>query len=207
MADAVSSLAGTTLYMDDWGIDLCVSASQKGLGGAAGLGIVAVGPRAWMRIEQGAAHARSWYLDLRRWQWYVENWADWHPFPITMPTAIVLGLRCALRSLFNDGLGIRLARYEALARRLRDGMAELGMTLFVPEERMAPILTAANCPPGVTSGELIRYLEQEHHIKITAGFGEFKERVIRIGHMGGAITEQDIDSLLAALRAYLQDKS
>ena len=206
MADAVSSLAGTALNMDDWGIDLCVSASQKGLGGSAGLGIVAVGPRAWTRIEQNAAHARSWYLDLRRWQWYVENWADWHPFPITMPTAIVLGLRCALRSLFNDGLDARLARYEALARHLRDGLAGLDMALFVPEERMAPVLTAVYCPPGVTSGELIRYLEQEHHIKITAGFGEFKERVIRIGHMGGAITEQDIDCLLAALRAYLQDK-
>ncbi|RPI98705.1 MAG: alanine--glyoxylate aminotransferase family protein [Chloroflexi bacterium] len=206
MADAVSSLGGTPLNMDEWGIDLCVSASQKGLGGAAGLGIAAVGPRAWTTIEQNAAHARSWYLDLRRWQWYVENWGDWHPFPITMPTVIVLGLRCALRSLLGAGLDHRLARYEILARRLRDGLADLDMALFVPEDRMAPVLTAAYCPPGVSSGDVIRYLEQEHHIKITAGFGEFKERVIRIGHMGGAITEQDIDDLLAALRAYLQDK-
>jgi alanine-glyoxylate transaminase/serine-glyoxylate transaminase/serine-pyruvate transaminase len=203
MVDAVSSLAGAPLQMSDWGIDLCVSASQKGLGSAAGLGIVAVGSRAWEKIEQNAAHARSWYLDLRRWQWYVENWGDWHPFPITMPTAIILGLHCALQRLLKDGLNARFARYEHLAHRLRAGLIDLGMPLFVPEERMAPILTAAYCPAGVTSAELIHYLENEHHIKITAGLDDFKERVVRIGHMGGAITEQDIDTLLAALGEYL----
>jgi len=205
MVDAVSSLAGTELKMDDWGIDLCVSASQKGLGASAGLGIVAVGTAAWDRIGANAQHARSWYLDLRRWQWYVENWGDWHPFPITMPTNTILGLRSALRSLFHDGLEARIQRYVRLADRLRRGMEALDLTLFVPEELMAPVLTAAYCPPGVKSGELVAYLEREHSIKITAGFGEFRERVIRIGHMGGAITEQDIDLLLDALRRYLKN--
>jgi alanine-glyoxylate transaminase/serine-glyoxylate transaminase/serine-pyruvate transaminase len=206
VVDAVSSLAGTALRMDDWGIDLCLSASQKGLGAAAGLAVVAAGARAWERIAANAAPARSWYLDLRRWQWYVENWGDWHPFPITMPTAIIRGLHCALQRLLDDGLETRIARYEQLARRLREGLAELQMPLFVPADRMAPVLTAAYCPPGVPSGEIIRYLEREHQIKITAGFGEFKERVIRIGHMGGALGEDDIDQLLAALGEYLRSK-
>jgi alanine-glyoxylate transaminase/serine-glyoxylate transaminase/serine-pyruvate transaminase len=207
MVDAVSSLAGTELKMDDWGIDLCVSASQKGLGGAAGLGIVAVSSAAWDEIAANAQHARSWYLDLRRWQWYVENWGDWHPFPITMPTNTILGLRSALLSLFRDGLEARIQRYAALASRLRRGLEALNLTLFVPEELMAPVLTAAYCPPGVKAGAIVSYLEREHRIKITAGFGEFKERVIRIGHMGGAITEQDIDMLLDALRQYRTNTS
>jgi alanine-glyoxylate transaminase/serine-glyoxylate transaminase/serine-pyruvate transaminase len=206
MVDAVSSLAGTEYRMDDWGIDLSVSASQKGLGGAAGLSLVAVGPRAWEVIEQQAAHVRSWYLDLRRWQWYAENWKGWHPFPVTMPTAVVLGLRAALQSLFTDGLEARLQRYEMLATRLRSGLTALGMTLFVPESLMAPVLTAAYCPAGVASSEIVKALEAQHNIKITGGFGEYSERVIRVGHMGGAIDSADIDLLLDALGQVLSER-
>jgi alanine-glyoxylate transaminase/serine-glyoxylate transaminase/serine-pyruvate transaminase len=206
LVDAVSSLAGAPLKMDEWGIDLCVSASQKGLGGAPGIAIVAVGPRAWEVIASQPEYHRSWYLDLRRWQWHVENWGDWHPFPVTMPTSIILGLRAALQSILRDGLDARFARYEKLARHLRDGLKALGLSLFVPEELMSPVLTAVYCPPGVTSSEIVKYIAQQHHIKITTGFGSFKEQVIRIGHMGGAISEADLDELLAALRQFLSER-
>ncbi len=206
LIDAVSSLGGTELQMDTWGIDVCVSASQKGLGGAPGIAIVAVGPRAWQAITSQPERPRSWYLDLRRWQWYVESWGDWHPFPVTMPTSIILGLRAAVQSLVKVGLDARIRRYEVLAKRLRDGLRSLGLTLFVPETLMAPVLTAVHCPAGVTSGQIVKYLADEHHIKITAGFGPYKDTVIRIGHMGGAITEADIDALLAGLRQFLTER-
>ncbi len=206
LVDAVSSLAGTELQMDAWGIDLCTSASQKGLGAAPGIAIVAVGPRAWERMTNQPERPRSWYLDLRRWQWYVENWGDWHPFPVTMPTSIILGLRAALQSLLSEGIDARLQHYEVMAKRLRSGLQALGLPLFAPERLMAPVLTAVNCPPGVTSGEIVRYLAEQHHIKITAGFGPFKERVIRIGHMGNALTEADLDALLAGLRQFLSER-
>jgi alanine-glyoxylate transaminase / serine-glyoxylate transaminase / serine-pyruvate transaminase len=204
--DAVSSLAGVDFQMDAWGIDACVSASQKGLGGAPGIAIVAVGERGWQAISNQPERPRSWYLDLRRWQWYVENWGDWHPFPVTMPTSIILGLRAALQSLVKDGVDVRIGHYEVLAKQLRDGLRALGLTLFVPDSLMAPVLTAVHCPPGVTSGQIVKYLADEHHIKITAGFGPYKDRVIRIGHMGGAITEADIDALLAGLRQFLTER-
>ena len=171
LADAVSSLGGTDYQMDAWGIDITVSASQKGLGGAPGLALVAVGPRAWSVIERQGDCVRSWYLDLRRWQWYAQNWKDWHPFPITMPTAIVLGMRASLQSLFAQGLEARLSEYRVMAGHLRAGLAALGMTLFVPDTLMSPVLTAAYCPPGVTLGQLIKALETQHNIKITGGFG------------------------------------
>lgn len=203
LVDAVSSLAGTPLKMDAWGIDLCVSASQKGLGGAPGIAIVAVAPRAWEAIANQQDYHRSWYLDLRRWQWHVENWGDWHPFPVTMPTPTILGLRAGLQSLLTDGLEARIAHYEALAARLRSGLNVLGLPLFVPEALMSPILTAAYCPEGINSEQVVSYLADEHQIKITAGFGPLKDRVIRIGHMGRALTEDDIDNLLNALYAFL----
>lgn len=203
MVDAVTGLGGSELQTDAWGIDLCVSASQKALGGPAGLAMVAVSERGWSQITQKAGAERSWYLDLRRWQWFVENWGDWHPFPVTMPTAVVLGLREALRSLMREGLPVRMARYERMAGKLRSGLQAMGMELFVPETLMAPILTAAFCPEDVTSTEIKNYLIREHNIQITGGFAAFKEQVIRIGHMGGAITEADIDSLLEALRQFM----
>jgi alanine-glyoxylate transaminase/serine-glyoxylate transaminase/serine-pyruvate transaminase len=206
VVDAVASLAGTPLLMDEWGIDVVTSASQKGLGAAPGLAIIAVGERAWAAISKQADRPRSWYLDLRRWQWYVENWGDWHPFPVTMPTSIILGLRASLQSLLKDGMPARFERYERLASRLRSGLKALGLSLFVDESRMAPVLTAVYCPPGVTSAQLIKYLEQEHHIKVTGGFGDYRDKVFRIGHMGGAIGEADIDGLLGALRQYLAER-
>lgn len=205
MVDAVSSLGGTEYRMDDWGIDVTVCASQKGLGGAPGVAIVAINERGWEAIMRQPEHPRSWYLDLRRWQWYAEHWGDWHPFPVTMPCSIILGLRAALQSLMRDGVNARLKHYELVAQRLRDGLQAMGMPLFVPPALMAPVLTAAYCPPNITSGQIISYLAREHGIKITAGFGPYKDRVVRIGHMGGVIDLPDIEQLLAALRQFLAE--
>lgn len=206
MVDAVSSLGSTDLRMDAWHIDLCASASQKGLGGAPGLGVVAVGERAWDRIANQPERPRSWYLDLRRWQWYAENWANWHPFPITMPTSVILGLRAGLQSLVRNGVDARIRQYESRAKRLRDGLRAIGLPPSIPDSLMSPVLTAAVCPPGVTSYQIIAYLADEHHIKITTGFGEHRDSMIRIGHMGGAISDADIDTLLSALRQFLAEQ-
>ncbi len=203
LVDTVSSLAGADYRMDDWEIDVTVSASQKGLGGTPGIAIVAVGARGWDAIASQPDYPRSWYLDLRRWQWYVENWGDWHPFPVTMPTSVVLGLRAALQSIARDGMENRFRRYEALAARLRNGLREMGFTLTVDESLMSPVLTAVNSPEGIPSGDLVRYLAQEHNVKITSGFGASKERVFRIGHMGAVVNDADIDQLLSAIRQFL----
>lgn len=203
LVDAVSSLGGTEYAMDDWGIDVTVSASQKGLGGVPGIAVIAVGSRAWTAISSQPERPRSWYLDLRRWQWYVENWGDWHPFPVTMPTSVILGLRAALQSLAREGLDNRLRRYETLATHFRNGLKALGLQMAVDETVMAPVLTAVLTPEGINSSDLVRYLAQEHGIKITSGFGAQKERIFRVGHMGAVLTEADVDKLLEAIRQFL----
>jgi alanine-glyoxylate transaminase / serine-glyoxylate transaminase / serine-pyruvate transaminase len=207
MVDAVTGLGGAELEMDAWGIDLCAAASQKGLGAPAGLGMVALSERAWQHISQRPAAPRSWYLDLARWQWYTENWADWHPFPVTMPTSVVLALRESLRLLLREGLTARMAHYVAMARLLRDCLAALDMPLFAPEPLMSPILTAAYCPPGVSSLEIRDHLLNEHNIQITTGFGAYRESVFRVGHMGGALTLDDIALLVDGLREFVEQKA
>lgn len=205
LVDAVSSLGGTHYQMDEWGIDITVSASQKGLGGVPGITVVAVSARAMDTIARQPDYPRSWYLDLRRWQWYVENWGDWHPFPVTMPTSVILGLRAALQSLTSEGLEKRLQRYETLAHRLREGLRDMGLTTTIDESLMAPVLTAVNMAPGMRSSDLVRYVATHHGIKITTGFGAAKEQVFRVGHMGAVLSEADIDNLLAAVRQFFSE--
>ncbi len=207
IVDAVSSLAGLTLAMDEWHIDVCVGASQKCLGAPPGLAPVAVSSRAWEAMNAKPKRGHGWYLNLQTWQRYDEAWGEWHPFPVTMATNNVLALRAGLESLLAEGLETRIERYARLAHRLRDGVRQLGLQPFTPDEEMAPILTAVYCPEGISSGEIVRYLLEEHDIKIAGGLGqELKDRLIRIGHMGATVSEEDIDAVLDGLAGFLRQR-
>lgn len=207
IVDAVSSLGGIPLEMDSWGIDICASATQKCLGAPPGLSPVAVSGRAREIMRSKPQRGHGWYLNLQIWSRYAEEWADWHPFPITMATNTVLALRVALQRLLADGIEARLRRYTALAMRLRNGVRGLGLKPFTPDERLAPVLTAINCPEGFTSGEIVRYLYERCGIRISGGLGpELKDRIFRVGHMGPVVGEADIDAVLEGLTALLAER-
>jgi len=205
MVDAISSLAGTPLPMDEWGIDVCVSAPQKGLGSVAGLALIAANDRAWNKISNLPENPRSWFLDLRRWQRAAEGPNNWHPYPVTMPSSVIVGLRASLQSLLADGLDARIHNYEKMASRLRTELEQIGFTLFVPAAMMSPVLTTAYCPDGINAPEMVKYIAENHNIQISLGFGSYRERMIRIGHMGGALDEGDIDALLVGIRQFLAE--
>lgn len=200
MVDAVSSLAGTPLPMDEWGIDVVTSASQKCLGAPPGLAVVAVGDSGWARVTRPGA--RGWYMNLNLWQHYVEEWGDWHPHPVTMPSSVVAALHQSLRELMAEGLEARQARYWRTARRLRSGLTKIGLPPVMPDEASAPVLTAAWMPNGIKSTDLVAYLIKRHNIQITAGFGALKEKVVRIGHMSN-VADAQIDELLAGIKEYV----
>ena len=207
IVDAVSSLAGISLPMDEWHIDICVGASQKCLGSPPGLAPVAVSPRAWEVMRSRPKRGHGWYLNLETWRRYDEDWGEWHPFPVTMATNNILALRASLKSLLAEGLETRFERYRGMAQRLRDGVRQLGFRLFTPDEQMAPILTAVYCPDGISSTEIVRFLMEEHDIKIAGGLGQkLKDRLIRIGHMGATVGEEDIDAVLDGLAAFLRQR-
>jgi alanine-glyoxylate transaminase/serine-glyoxylate transaminase/serine-pyruvate transaminase len=207
IVDAVSSLGGVPLEMDEWGIDICVSASQKCLGAPPGLAPLAISPRAWEVMASKPQRGHGWYLNLENWQRYAESWGDWHPYPVTMATNNILALRAGLQSLLAEGLDARIRRYISLALRLRNGVRRLGLRPFTPDDSLAPVLTAVYAPDGVPSGEIVRYLLEAHQIKISGGLGpELRDRIFRIGHMGGVVGEADIDAVLEALAAFLQQQ-
>lgn len=204
--DAVSSLGGLPFEMDNWCVDMAAAASQKCLGAPPGLAPVAVGKRAWEAIDRNPNKGHGWYGDLRVWRKYAIDWADWHPFPITMATNNLAALNKSLTQLCKEGIEPRLERYRGLALRLRHGLRNLGLEPFTPDNMLAPVLTAAFGPPGVKTTEIVSYLENKQHIKISAGLGMMKEQLIRIGHMSPTVGETDIDQVLAALEEYLKEQ-
>jgi alanine-glyoxylate transaminase/serine-glyoxylate transaminase/serine-pyruvate transaminase len=206
LVDAVSSLGGIPLRMDDWGIGLCASASQKGLGAPPGLATVAVSPAAWELIDRNPDKGHGWYLNLRVWRQFATDWAGWHPYPITMATNNVMALRAGLQGLLAEGIESRMKRYRGLAMRLRQGLRKIGMQPYTPDELMAPVLTAAFGPPGVATGEIVDYMAEVHHTKIAGGLGDqLKDKVFRIGHMSPTVGEADIDQIVEQLAAFTPD--
>ncbi|MGA2263789.1 MAG: aminotransferase class V-fold PLP-dependent enzyme, partial [Acidobacteriota bacterium] len=119
LVDAVSSLGGAVLPVDDWAVDVCVTASNKCLEAPPGLAIISVGPRAWDMVARHAKTNHGWYLDLRTWRWYAENWGNWHPAPITMPTNIIMALRASLRKIAAVGLAAHVEKHARACQTVR----------------------------------------------------------------------------------------
>jgi len=202
IVDAVSSLGGVPFEMDRWCIDFCASAVQKCLGAPPGLGPLAINSRGWEAVDRDPNKNHGWYSDLRTWRKYATEWGDWHPSPITMATSNVVALHAALEQLMQEGIETRLARYRTLALRLRAGLRRLGYRLFTPDEEMTPVLTAAYCPDGVSSGGIVSYLSDQYQIKISGGLGDLKEKMFRVGTMSPLVSEADVDNLLLALEQF-----
>jgi len=199
MVDAVSSLGGVPFAMDEWGIDLCASASQKCLGAPPGLAPCAVGKKGWEAIDRNPKKAHGWYADLKIWRKYQTEWGDWHPSPVTMPTNNIYALRASLDELLKEGIPSRLERYRKLALQLRTGLRKVGMPPFTPDDQLSPVLTAGVAPEGVSSLRIVDYLQKEYRLKISSGLGVLKEKIFRVGHMSPVTTEADIDIVIEAL--------
>jgi alanine-glyoxylate transaminase/serine-glyoxylate transaminase/serine-pyruvate transaminase len=200
--DAVSTLGGLPFFMDEWGIDLCASASQKCLGAPPGLAPVAISSRAWEFIDRHPSKAHGWYTDLRVWRQYSIDWGDWHPTPITMATNIVNALGVSLQQLMQEGIPARMQHFRQMALQLRNGLREVKMKPFTTDEEMSPVLTAGIPPAGIPSPIIVRYLLKEHGIQISTGLGELHDNIFRIGHMSPILTSADIDLVIEALRKF-----
>ena len=201
MIDAISSLGGAELRCDEWGIDICVSASQKGLEGAPGLSLVVLSPRAWEAVL--ARETPGWYLDLKTWHRYAEEWADWHPYPVTLPISVIYGLQTSLERIAAEGLEERWARHRRMARLLRRGLEGLGFAPFVPEEYSSPTVTAARGRPDFPAERVLQELRRQG-ILISGGIGPLRGRIFRVGHMGPQASLEMLLPLLFALEGALR---
>ena len=197
--DTVTSLGSIPLKVDEWGVDVAYSASQKGLGAPSGLAPITVGPRAQEAIEKRSKPVSSFYLDLKQ---YVNYWGN-HGYHHTASASLHYALREALRMIYEEGLDNVHARMRKNAELLWSGLQAIDVSPFIPLEYRLPPLTTARVPAGVDPHKVRAQLLSEYNIEIAAGFGTLKDQVWRIGLMGYSSSKENITLFLAALEELL----
>jgi aspartate aminotransferase-like enzyme len=195
IVDGVSSIGGVPFHMDEWGVDVVVTGSQKALMLPPGLAAVAVSPRAWETIRENPRP--RYYLDLTLYHRSLEE--DTTPF--TPPLSLMYGLRESLNMLEEEGLPQVYRRHERLGRMARAGLRALGLRLLAREEDASPTVTA------VLGGETwtvdaLRGELRKLGVVVAGGQKKLKEKIFRIGHMGSC-DELDLLAALAALEMAL----
>ncbi len=177
--DGVSSIGCIDFRMDDWGVDLAVTGSQKGLMLPAGLGILAVSPEALAAAR--AARMPRPYFDL-------EAMRAAHAagtFPYTPPAQLLHGLRAALDRLFAEGLDSVVARHRRLATGVRAAVAAWGLDLVAEHPSLwSDTVSAIRTPAGVDAREVIRLAHDRYNCALGAGLGPLAGKAFRIGHLG-----------------------
>ena len=202
LADCVTSLGGIPVAIDEWGVDLAYSGTQKCLGVAPGLAPFTMSERGWAHRNE---HPPTWYLDLGMIGDYVGgNAAGGRTYHHTAPVAMIASLHAALGRILDEGLPSVFARHEAAGARLAEGLGELGLTLFAREGSRLPELTTVWVPEGVDSARVRGRLLEEYDIEIGAGAGKYASSVWRIGTMGHNARLDRVELLLAALGRVLR---
>jgi aspartate aminotransferase-like enzyme len=197
VVDAVSSLGIADLRMDEWGVDLVVSGSQKGLMLPPGVSFCALSAKAWAHVA--ASRLPKYYFDLAAERKCVaRNEAHFTP-----AVSIMLGLREVLRMLETEGLDNVFRRHDRLARATRAGVQALGLERFA-RATPSPALTAVVAPAGLDAEKIQAAYADAHNITIAGGQGEMKGKVFRLGHMG-YVGDFDVLTALAALEQVLHE--
>jgi aspartate aminotransferase-like enzyme len=196
VVDAISSLGAVPLEMDEWGVDVVLSGSQKALMTPPGLAMAAVSDAAWERLGSGP----RFYLDWRR----TRDAQAKLDAPFTPAVSLIAGLDVALGMLLETGLEEAFAHHARLGRACREGVKAMGLELFSPDEERSAVVTAVRSPEGIDSGDLLSLLNSRYGITLAPGQGRLKGKVFRIGHIGW-YDVFDITTALAALELALAE--
>ncbi len=200
LVDTVTSLGGVPLYLDEWGVDLAYSCSQKGLGCPPGLSPFTMSPRAWEKLQNRKTPVANWYLDMNLLSRY---WGEPRTYHHTAPCNMNYGFREALGLIVEEGLEDCWQRHQKNAEFLWEGLAELGLVCHVEKEFRLPTLTTVRIPEGVDGKAISRQLLTDYNIEIGGGLGELAGQVWRIGLMGYNSRPENVLLLLQALKQVL----
>jgi alanine-glyoxylate transaminase/serine-glyoxylate transaminase/serine-pyruvate transaminase len=204
IVDAVTSLGGIPLLVDDWRLDAVYSGTQKCLSCVPGLSPVTFSPRAQEVIKQRKHPVQSWFLDLNLVMSYWGG-AGKRTYHHTAPVNTLYALHEALVILQEETIGLSWARHLHYHRALRAGLETMGLELSVPEDERLPQLNAVRIPEGVDDAMVRAQLLGEYDLEIGAGLGAMAGKVWRIGLMGHACNARNVLFCLGALEDVLTD--
>lgn len=202
VVDAVTSLGGHELRVDDWGIDAVYSGTQKCLSCPPGLAPVSLGPRALEKLDARKTKPQSWYLDVTMLRKYYLGGGGGRLYHHTAPINMTYALHEALTIVLEEGLDARVERHAQMHRKLRTGLEALGLP-YIPKHSLHT-LNCITIPDGANDALVRRRLLEEYGIEIGAGLGAMAGKAWRIGLMGHGATVRNVELILAALKAVLR---
>ena len=205
IVDAVTSLGGIELKVDEWGIDAIYSGSQKCLSCVPGLSPVSFSDAAVAKIQARSTPVQSWFLDMNL---IVGYWGDGQvggkrAYHHTAPVNSLYALHESLRLLHAEGLDNAINRHANMHEKLKHGLASIGLELLVAEDIRLPQLNTVIIPDGENDAQIRARLLNEFDLEIGAGLGALAGKVWRIGLMGFAASDKNIDFCVASLKKVL----
>lgn len=201
VVDAVTSLGGCPVKVDEWGIDACYSGTQKCLSCPPGLSPVTFGQAALDVLHKRKTKVQSWYLDLTMIEKY---WGEERVYHHTAPISMNYALREALRLVQEERLEARFRRHERNHLALAAGLAAMGLPLAAQEGHRLWMLNSVMIPAGVDDAAVRRRLLDEFNIEIGAGLGPLRGKIWRIGLMGDSSSRANVLLVLSALEEILR---
>jgi len=203
IVDAVTSLGGSELNVDEWGIDAVYAGSQKCLSCVPGLSPISFSEQAVEVVTSRETPVPSWFLDqsLVMAYWSGEGKRAYHH---TAPVNSLYALHESLLILQQEGLENSWARHQAQHLKLAHGLNDLDIHFIVPENERLPQLNSVHIPQGVDDVKVRQFLLNEYNLEIGAGLGEFSGEAWRIGLMGYAARNENVALCLTALNEALQ---
>jgi len=202
--DCVTTLGGLPVKVDEWGIDVAYSASQKCLGCPPGLAPFTVSDRAKEALSRRKTKVPNWYLDLTMLERYWNSERVYHHTP---STTLHYGLREGLRLVLEEGLEERWGRHQKNAEYLWAKLDDLGLELHVRPPHRLNALTTIRIPAGIEDLPVRKKLLNDYNIDISGGFGQLKGKIWRIGLMGFSSRRENVTMLTEALREVLSRES
>ncbi len=197
VVDGVTSVGALPVKMDEWGVDVIVSGSQKGFMIPPGLAFLACSKKAWSAYEN--CKNPSFYFNFGA---YKKAVAD-NSTPYTPNVSLIIALRETLKMMKEEGLEGIYNRHAKLASQLRKGVRSLGLELFVEDDNIASnVITAIYPPEGVTVPDIRKTLNKDYDIVVANGQGKLADKIFRMGHLG-FVSERDVITALGSLEAAL----
>jgi aspartate aminotransferase-like enzyme len=191
--DAVSAMGGVELKVDEWGIDVCFSSSQKCFGIPPGLAMASFSERALEKSEE--VENKGWYFDFKLYERYQQR--EWSTH-MTPPIPQIAALKKELEVIEREGgKSKRFELYRERSRLIRTGVEGLGMSLFPKSGYESPTVTCVNAPEGMSGPEIYEKM-REKGFELAKGYGPLRKQTFRIGNMG-YIRLEDVDEMLQAL--------
>jgi aspartate aminotransferase-like enzyme len=199
IVDAVCSLGGMEVRVDDWNIDICVSGSQKCIGVPPGLGVLSASNDVLRILETRKSPVNFWYGDLRNWLPVMHDPSQYFATP---PVNMIYAISQALKILLTEGLEQRFRRHHILAEAFRAAMSALNLKLVAERGCAADTVTGVYYPENVDDAAFRNEMKRRG-IVVASTLGPLKGKGFRVGHMGN-VNQNDIMSTVGAIEATLK---